>query len=108
MPTFAEVAGLEKPKFTDGVSIVPTLFGEANVGRQQEEHDYLYWESPDGWVAVRSGDWKIVKRGKGMSKSTRRDTGEPNGVFELYNIVKDPAESQELGFKSPRNCKNAK
>jgi arylsulfatase A len=101
MPTFAEVAGLEKPTFTDGLSILPTLLGESAIGRKQEQHDYLYWESPDGWVSVRSGDWKIVKRGKGMSKSTRRDTGEPNGVFELYNIVNDPGESNDLSSSHP-------
>jgi arylsulfatase A len=105
MPTFAEVAGLEKPKFTDGISMVPILFGEAAVGRQQEQHDYLYWESPDGWVAVRSGEWKIVKRGKIMSKSTKKETGKPTGLFELYNISKDVGESEDLSSKHPEIVK---
>lgn len=61
----------------------------------------IYRESPDVWVAVRSVDWKIVKRGKGMSKSTRRDTGEPNGFFELYNIANDPSESINLSLRHP-------
>jgi len=101
LPTFADLAGLEKPSFTDGISILPTLIGEEAAGKPQQHHKYLYWESPDGWVAVRSGDWKIVKRGMTMSSSTKKLTGGASSSFSLYNIGKDPGEKKDLALEYP-------
>jgi arylsulfatase A-like enzyme len=55
MPTLAELAGAKVPENIDGISIVPTLFGEA----QQELRDrFMYWERPkdDLQQAVRQQD----------------------------------------------------
>ncbi|MBQ7855551.1 MAG: arylsulfatase [Alistipes sp.] len=60
MPTLCELVGVESPK-TDGISLLPTLSGDADV---QKQHEYLYWEFPDGGgqLAVRWGNWKgLVK-----------------------------------------------
>lgn len=86
LPTFAEIAGIEPPK-TDGISIVPTLFGQ-----QQEGHDYLYFEFQElgGRQCVRKGDWKLIK----LNVST-----EP--IYELYNINDDPTESHDLSDANP-------
>ena len=44
MPTFAELAGAKPPEDVDGISMVPTLLGADKVGREQEKHEFLYWE----------------------------------------------------------------
>ena len=53
LPTFCELAGIEVPEATDGISMVPTLLGQPE---QQRPHDYLYWEfyEQGGKRAVRS------------------------------------------------------
>ena len=62
LPTVCELAGLQPEAVTTGVSYLPTLLGDKG---SQQEHDYLYWEfnEAEGPIqAVRSGDWKIVKK----------------------------------------------
>ena len=87
MPTLAELAGVESPSCSDGISIVPALLGEEEAGRKQARHDYLYWED-DKSCAVRARDWKAVK---------------PAGAsdFELYNLGDDMEELQNLSSKYP-------
>ena len=43
LPTLAALAGVEAPKGIDGLSVTPTLLGDAS---KQKQHDYLYWELP--------------------------------------------------------------
>jgi len=59
VPTLTELAGVPSPDSIDGVSMVPTLFGQNG----QAEHKYLYWEFHErgGRVAVRMGKWKGVR-----------------------------------------------
>jgi arylsulfatase A-like enzyme len=63
MPTLAELSGTAgaMPKDIDGISIVPTLLGKADV---QKQHDYLYWAFYErgGGQAVRMGKWKAVQQ----------------------------------------------
>jgi len=40
LPTFTGLAGTQAPPVIDGLSMVPTLLGEAD----QQQHNYLYWE----------------------------------------------------------------
>jgi arylsulfatase len=88
MPTLAELAGVEPPAHIDGLSIVPTLLGEAASGRAQDAHEFLYWEYV-GKVAVRMGDWKLVKPGK-------------NKEFELYDLSRDIEEKQDVAKEHPQ------
>ena len=89
MPTFAELAGVEAPE-NDGISFAPILNGKP---KKQQEHPYLYWEFPGGkgWVAVRIGQWKglLQRANKGNDK------------MELYNIVDDPRETENLAAEHP-------
>ena len=55
MPTACELAGIEAPKGIDGISYLPTL-----LGKEQQKHDYLYWEFKR-LRAVRMGKWKAVQ-----------------------------------------------
>lgn len=87
MPTFAEIAGVECPE-CDGISIVPVL-----EGREQPQHEYLYWEFPrnSGWVAVRWGDWK------GIVRNVRKG----NDRMELYDLKNDLRESNDVAQDHP-------
>ncbi|MHC4395445.1 MAG: arylsulfatase [Planctomycetota bacterium] len=87
LPSFAELAGVSSPENIDGVSMVATLFGRSE---QQKKHKFLYWEFHEGGFkqAVRMGDWKAVRLGP----------GEP---LELYNLVEDIAEKQDVAAQHP-------
>jgi len=100
MPTFAELAGAESQKDSDGISIVPTLLGEGAVSRKQRKHEFLYWEwQPYNWQrrqnvagglmqAVRMGNWKAVRL-------TRES------LLELYDLSKDIGERHNLAARYP-------
>lgn len=82
--TVLEIAEIDPPadRVIDGVSLLPTFEGKA-----LERSIPLFWRthvsSVDSRVAMRIGDWKIVGN----------DTME---AFQLYDIVKDPTESNDL------------
>ena len=86
MPTLAELAGVDCPSDIDGISIVPTLLGRGAAGRQQKQHEFLYWEFM-GQTAVRWGDWKAYKPRK--------------GDWELYDLSKDIEEKNDVAAQNP-------
>ncbi len=82
MPTCLDVAGAMYPqnkqlKPLRGKSLVPALKGE-----ESERQEPLFWEF-SGEMAMRQGDWKIVKRKKGQ--------------WELYDLATDPVELHDVG-----------
>jgi len=99
LPTFCEIAGVKLPVSyqPDGVSQVAVLRGEPALFRSQP----LFWkfpvswparkETPDHWVsyAVVDQNWKLV---------TNRDTS----YVELYDIVSDPMEHEDLKGAKPQ------
>ncbi len=90
LPTVCDLAGIETPDGIDGISFAPTLL---RVG-SQEAHPYLYWAFHErgGRVAVRKGDWKLVKY----------DVDEdPDAQWELYDLSMDVGESNNLASKYP-------
>lgn len=92
LPTFCELAGLEPPQNTDGISIVPTLLGQTD---RQKQHEYLYWEfyEKGGRVAVRLGDYKGVRMN--VLKN-------PNAPMELYKVTDDLEEQQDVAAEHPQ------
>lgn len=80
MPTLAELTGTKPGSDIDGISVAPTLQGEA--GRKQEQHEYLYWEDLKS-CAVRMGSWKAVRPDK-------------DGPFELYDLSTDIEELNDV------------
>lgn len=88
LPTAAELAGIESPPKTDGISFVPTLLGHPD---RQKPHDFLYWEFYEGknGQAVRSGRWK------GIVKPFASDH------FELYDLETDPGEDHDVAAQHP-------
>lgn len=90
LPTFAELTGEEPPGNIDGISMLPELTGNG----VQKEHEYLYWEFHErgGRQAVRMGKWKGVKYN--VKKH-------PDQALELYNLDKDPGETNNVAAKHP-------
>ena len=91
--TFGDLAGNTEKIMSDGISILPTLFGKEG----QENHKYLYWEFPQvgGRQALRVGDWKLVRNNlQNPSKTTT----------ELYNIKEDLGEKDNLASQYPQKC----
>lgn len=94
MPTFAEFAGTKVPSKAqcDGISLVPTLFGQ----KGQKQHDYLYWEFHEqgGKIAVRQGNWKLIKLNVLQKKNKPVKT-------ELYDLSKDIHEDHNVADEYP-------
>jgi len=81
LPTCADLAGVQPPDGSDGISVVPTLLGKGD----QKVHEYLYWEFHEGGSkqAGRVGDWKALRFG-------------PHGPIELYDLRADVGEQQNV------------
>jgi len=91
LATFSDIAGYELPEGSDGISMLPTLLAKEH----QREHEFLYWEFPSygGQVAIRMGDWKIVRQ---HLKDNNKES-----TVELYNLREDPAETTNLANDHP-------
>jgi arylsulfatase A-like enzyme len=90
--TLCEVIDREIPNTVDGISILPTLTG---LGEQAPRNS-MVWIFPEygGQVAVRFGDWKLVRQGL-----NRRN--QPPGPWELYNITEDIGEQDDIANTHP-------
>lgn len=92
-PTLSSAAGIDSaalPSNLDGIDLSPVLFADAAL----PPRDHLYWENASGagWQAVRSGDFKAVRRNAGKS---------PDAPIELYNLAMDPSESSNIARLHP-------
>lgn len=96
LATFGDVAGYENAENADGISLLPTLLAKEN----QEVHDFMYWEFPSygGQVAIRMGDWKVVRQNLKNEK-------EP--TLELYNLKDDPTETNNIAGAHPEILQKA-
>jgi arylsulfatase A len=94
--TVLEAAGVPVPtdRTIDGVSMVPAF-----AGKPVERKVPLFWRThvstPSSRVAVRVGDWKLVSN----------DTMD---VFQLFNVEKDPTESNNLAKQMPEKLAELK
>lgn len=87
-PTLAEITGQELSTETDGISFLPAM-----LGQPQRAHEFLYWEYPGqgGQMAVRIGDFKAL----------RLQMHQGNRTWQLFNIVEDPHEANDLADLHP-------
>ncbi|MEM7672930.1 MAG: arylsulfatase [Verrucomicrobiota bacterium] len=91
LPTLCEIAQIEAPSDTDGISFLPTLLGDVD---SQKQHEYLYWEFHEG-VGSRAAlthRWKAVQRHMNKPKI---------GQIMLFDIQADPAEQNDLSVAHP-------
>ncbi len=90
MPTFVEISGATPPKGyeTDGLSLVDYLKG----GKAPQRASF-YWEL-NGQQAVRFGQWKAVRNA--ITKP-----------IEIYDLIEDPSESNDLAASRPDLVKKA-
>ena len=83
-----DVAGVETPEGLDSISFLPVTTGRAD---EQEEHEFVYFEFYEmgGIQAVRHGPWKAIR------------TPFFTGPVELYNVVEDPHEDNNVADEHP-------
>ncbi|MDZ4850748.1 MAG: arylsulfatase [Pirellulaceae bacterium] len=84
-PTLCDAVGLEKPNELSGESLWSSIL----IGTKIENRKPLIWIFPEygGQVAVRLGDYKIVRQGLKSKKP---------GDWEVYNIDKDIGEKNNI------------
>jgi arylsulfatase A-like enzyme len=89
MPTVCDLAGVESPENTDGISYLPTLLGQS-----QPKHKHLYFEFHEqgGKQAVIKDNWKLIRLNVKMPEQT---------TLELYNIETDISEQNNLAEQMP-------
>jgi arylsulfatase len=89
LPTLCDVAEIESPKYTDGISFLPTLLSKKN----QQKHNFLYWEYPGagGQQAIRMGKWKGI----------RKNILNGNLQVQLYNLENDIREQEDISGQHP-------
>lgn len=87
LPTLADLTGATPPPDIDGLSILPELLGAEALGRQQPQHEFLYWEFR-GQVAVRKNHWKAIRP-------------KQNADWELYDLSSDIGEEHNVAAEHP-------
>jgi len=85
MPTLRELSGVAADGHLPGISLV-SLLKRNDIGSRHNRT--LYWEH-EGNIAIRRGDWKLVK-----------DKEDP--AWALYNLDDDPTESRDLSAAYPQ------
>lgn len=104
MATFADVAHIQPPARTDGVSLLPDL-----TGKGKHQNSLVYVEYYEG---ERTPDFKEFEPGHRNRKrnqmqmirigdfvGVRYDIKGADDDFEIYNAVKDPKEANNLALK---------
>nr|WP_236621305.1 arylsulfatase [Rhodopirellula sallentina] len=89
LATLADLVGVEKPTGKDGVSYLPTLLGKP----QTETHDYVVVNNR----FTQMGSSALIT-GEGM-KLVEADRKQ--GLYQLYDIVADNEERNDLAAKYP-------
>jgi len=87
MPTLAELAGTKAPDNIDGISVLPTLFGQEQPELRER---FMYWERPKKRLqqAVRWRNWKAFRE-------------KPGAKLELYDLAVDPGEKNDVSLAHP-------
>ena len=95
LPTACDLAGIETPKNTDGISLLPTFLGKTET---QKKHKYLYWNwehrKKPYYEVVRVNDWKLFR-------ITPKKGNDKTPYFELYNLKDDANETNNLVTVKP-------
>jgi arylsulfatase A-like enzyme len=107
-PTLCEIAQVQELRdddseifdALDGESLLPVLEGQVRYGGFQRNSP-MVWVFPEytGQVAVRWGDFKLVRRGLATSSPME---------WELYDLANDPGEGVNLADAYPQVVEEGK
>ncbi len=99
LPTFAAVAGARLPSdlTLDGFNLLPVLQGRTPSPRTE-----MFWDWPSAFQVARVGGLKWV------SSTSRGRRGEVPPKEELYDVVNDPGEKQDLAAARPADLARLK
>ncbi|PRZ28140.1 sulfatase-like hydrolase/transferase [Flavobacterium granuli] len=105
MATFAEMAGIPAPARTDGVSLLPSLTAK---GKQQKSLVYVEYQGEGKTPNFKEfnpahrdkkrGQMQLIRMGD--YKGVRYDIKSAEDDFEIYDVVKDPQEINNLALKA--------
>lgn len=101
MATAAEAvqATLPKDAGEDSYSLLPAMLGR----NQRPIREAIVHRSSEGMFSIRQGEWKLaLGLGSGGLSEPKQAPAEPGGPQgQLYNIVRDPEETDNLYLKLP-------
>lgn len=83
----------------DSHNVLPALFG-----KKLEDSDtrVMVFHSAGGFFAIQKGQWKLIEGTKGSGSGKQPPSGEPvTNAGQLYNIVEDPFETNDLWEQEP-------
>ncbi len=101
LPTALAAAGVELPQAKlDGVNLLPHLTGKVVAS----PHEMLYWRF-GGMMAIRKGDWKLVKTRDGPHVDIDPETLGDLSTAELYNLAEDIGERTNVALQNPQKVK---
>jgi arylsulfatase A-like enzyme len=102
-PTLCEIAGTRPPRghVLDGVSLVPLLRDAgAHLGR-----DAIYWHFPAYLEAFGRSGWRTTPAGAVRAGNFKLIQFFEDGRLELYNVVEDVGEKNNLVRSLPEKAK---
>ena len=103
LPTLCEVAGIEIPARTDGVSLMPTLLNPDSPEKQKDPTTYIEYST-----GGKTPNWKDFKNHGGTTrkhaqvifldgyKGIRNNPTDANAPFEIYDVISDKNEATNL------------
>jgi len=92
-PTLLDLAGVKLPKnhVVDGLTFAPTLLAGKSFPR---DTSFSWFPYHDAGIAVRKGDWKLIRRFVENPKYYE-------GMVELFNLKEDLGETNNLAKEMP-------
>jgi arylsulfatase A-like enzyme len=101
LPTALAAAGVPaSPEWKlDGVNLLPHLKGE----KTDPPHEALYWRF-GAQIAIRMGDWKLVKAPVARLRAEQREPGTVQGA-QLFNLASDIGEQKDVAQAEPEKFK---
>jgi arylsulfatase A-like enzyme len=94
-PTIMEFLGLPAPRQMEGRSLMPLIRGEAGEHRDQLFLGESNWQCKRG---VRTKEWKFIR----ALSTAAKHNWHGQGRRELYNLVADPLEQNNVVHVRPR------
>lgn len=100
-PTFLDAAGAKSPASVDGVSLLPSLTGKGKVNESRVYVEYFVEGQSPNYNEFGVNHRKRIRNQMQLTRSNqfvgvRYDIKSENDDFEIYDVVKDPAQRINL------------